>query len=183
MSKVVSVRMSAQTLADVYNFLSIACEIQVTNLPVSRAVNMSLDNMMRWVRHSISLPEYATDKEALDVVEGYINRVPGTFNNPVPVQEMKHGVIEESTINHLINHNLPDKTIQESPPLTPESSVELTPEDIEKERDIKASKKENMIGLIDQFRDGIEERERNDLLDKITTGSVYKDKGEDDAPS
>ena len=89
MSKVVSVRMSAQTLADVYNFLSIACEVQVTNLPVSRAVNMSLDNMMRWVRHSIALPTYASDKEALDVVEGYINRVPGTFNNTVQIKADK----------------------------------------------------------------------------------------------
>ena len=174
MSKqVVSVRISAQTLADIYNFLHDACNYNVHNLPVSKAVNMSLDNMMRWVRQSIDLPTYDSEEDALKIVNKYLGRVPANYveQSKMPNINLDMKEIEERTVSHLeethelITQNMGDNYIPQET---------KTREEIAEEKEQVAKKKESLVGLIDTFREKVEKEESDALISAIKTDSIYK---------
>ena len=166
-AKVVSVRLSPQTLADIYNFLDLACQYNVSNLPLSSAVGMSLDNMMRWVRQSIDLPVYETDEKALAAVRQFINKIPSAYIEKTDRPALVHTQppIKEESID--IAHNISNNSKEGAPTQEMKEKIEHTqhPED----------KKANIIGLIDQFREREEVQAASDLLGAIKTESIYKE--------
>ena len=181
-AKVVSVRLKPQTLADIYNFLDLACQYNVSNLPVSTAVGMSLDNMMRWVRQSIDLPVYETDEAAISAVRHFINKVPSAYIEKTARPSLIHTQppISEETID--IVHNSPDNSNDNIQEIRPAAGVlakegAITPEMRERVEHTQhpEDKKANIIGLIDQFREKEEVKAAEDLLGAIKTESLYKE--------
>ena len=181
-AKVVSVRLKPQTLADIYNFLDLACQYNVSNLPISTAVYMSLDNMMRWVRQSIDLPVYETDEAALSAVRHFINKIPSAYIEKTDRPSLLHTqppISEEVLdITHNISNNSNDD-IQEGRPAAGAPAKEGAPtlEMREKAEHTQhpEDKKANIIGLIDQFRERVEVQAADDLLSAIKTTSIYKE--------
>ena len=175
-TKVVSVRMKPQTLADIYNFLSIACEYNVNNLPISTAVQMSLENMMRWVRQSIELPNYDTDEDALQVVRSFINKIPSAYvetsKRPIfqaPIKEETQRVIGGLSIDQHIN----------KPQINPEGPIgpaagELKEGDPALLQHKQEVRKEGLLSLIDKFQDKVEEEAKDNLMNAIKSESIYK---------
>lgn len=174
-AKVVSVRLKPQTLADIYNFLDLACQYNVSNLPVSKAVGMSLDNMMRWVRQSIDLPEYKSDEEALAAVRKFINKIPSAYIEKTKRPALLHTQpeIEESMIDSVMSTNNKAEAAERSgqpaagaptPEMRERVEETIHPED----------KKAQLISLIDEFREKEDVQAADDLLGAIKTESIYK---------
>lgn len=174
-AKVVSVRLKPQTLADIYNFLDLACQYNVSNLPISTAVGMSLDNMMRWVRQSIDLPMYETDEDALQAVRQFINKIPTAYiektNRPALIHTQT--AVSDETIDNIISNNAggvvrPAAGVSEGAPteeMREQVEQEIHPED----------KRAHLVNLIDQFRDKEDIKEQENLLDAIKTESIFKE--------
>ena len=169
-AKVVSVRLKPQTLADIYNFLDLACQYNVSNLPISTAVGMSLDNMMRWVRQSIDLPVYESDEAALAAVQKFINKIPSAYIEKTKRPALIHTQpdVEESTIDAITP--------------TPKGSGQPaagapTQEMREKAEHVvpQADKEAHLINLIDQFREKEDVKAADDLLGAIKSESIYKE--------
>lgn len=184
-AKVVSVRLKPQTLADIYNFLDLACQYNVSNLPISTAVGMSLDNMMRWVRQSIDLPIYETEEEALAAVQIFINKIPSAYIEKTDRPSLLHTqppISEEAIdIAHNLSNNSNDNINEDVRPAAGGFKEGApTPAMIEKVEHAQhpEDKKASLIGLIDQFREKEEVQAAEDLLGAIKTTSIYKDKKE-----
>ena len=177
-AKVVSVRLNPQTLADIYNFLDLACQYNVSNLPISTAVGMSLDNMMRWVRQSIDLPVYNTDEEALKAVRGFINKIPAAYIEKTARPALLHTqpAIAEDTLSTASNK------IAEGSGQLAAGAHEGAPTQAMREKAYHVihpeDKKAQLVGLIDQFRDKEDAKAAEDLLGAIKTASIYKEEEE-----
>ena len=180
-AKVVSIRLKPQTLADIYNFLDLACQYNVSNLPISTAVGMSLDNMMRWVRQSIDLPVYDTDEAALSAVRHFINKIPSAYieKSGRPALVHTQPPISEEALD--IAHNISNNSNDNIPDARPAAGAIAkegapTPAMLEKVEHTQhpEDKKANIIGLIDEFREREEVQAASDLLGAIKTESLYK---------
>ena len=179
-AKVVSVRLKPQTLADIYNFLDIACEYNVSNLPLSSAVGMSLDNMMRWVRQSIDLPVYDTDEAALSAVRHFINKIPSAYiektNRPALIHTQAPMSEESLDIVQTLDNNSNDNSKELVRPAAGAKEGAITPEMREQAEHVMhpEDKTANLRGLIDQFREKEDIKAADDLLGAIKTDSIFK---------
>ena len=177
-AKVVSVRLNPQTLADIYNFLDLACQYNVSNLPISTAVGMSLDNMMHWVRQSIDLPVYNTDEEALAAVRHFINKIPAAYIEKTDRPALIHTAPPVSDESLDIVHNLSNNSDEGTPEVQGRPAAGAPTQEMrEKAEHVihPEDKKAQLVGLIDQFRDKEEAKAADDLLGAIKTDSIYKE--------
>lgn len=187
-AKVVSVRLQPQTLADIYNFLDLACQYNVSNLPISTAVGMSLDNMMRWVRQSIDLPTYKTDEEALSAVRHFINKIPSAYIEKTDRPALLHTQppVSEEVLDTVqsVDNNSEENNKDEGRPaagaLVDPSQIKegaITPEMREKaDQGVHPEdKKAHLVSLIDEFREKEDVKAAEDLLGAIKTESIYKE--------
>lgn len=181
-AKVVSVRLQPQTLADIYNFLNLACQYNVSNLPISTAVGMSLDNMMRWVRQSIDLPTYKTDEEALSAVRHFINKIPSAYIEKTDRPALLHTQppVSKEAVDCVMSHNNKEEIRQDKGSGRPAAGAHEgmpTQEMREKAEHVihPEDKKAHLVTLIDQFREKEEVKAADDLLGAIKTESIYKE--------
>lgn len=164
-TETISIRMSAKELIDVYNFLSIICKYNTGNLPVSKAMQIALCQLIKWARTIEELPTYDTDEDAIIALSKYLDKLPTAFAKKVIAQEVTPHIkaphdmpiIVEKENEIVSGQNLSDNSEQ------PQSSKE----EIEKKR-------QKLISMIDQFTDRTEEQEAEELLDVVKTNSIYK---------
>lgn len=166
-TKVISIRMSAKELADIYNYLTIACGVDTKNMPVSNVITVSLSHMIKWVRTAMELPVYETEESALEFLKSTLTKVPTCFtpDTQMPKFEIPHVV-------HTLNIKKIEKGIHTElaipdPLLNPHANRA-------EERELAAQRKDKVIDLIEQFTEKKDAQEIDELVDNITKKDLYK---------
>ena len=160
----ISIRLSPKELANVYNFLSIVCKYNTNNLPVSKAVQLALGQLIKWARSLDTLPIYETDADAIVALGTHMDKIPTAFT----VMEATPVVVDvPSTHVPLIPKGESKEIVSVQIPNDNSEQLLQSAEDL-------AKQKLKVIDMIDTFTDKKEEEAAKELLDAVKIDSIYK---------
>lgn len=173
--KVVSIRLSPQTLAGVYDFLEIVCTYDTRALPVSTATQVALDAIVAWFQRKGELPTYATEEEAIIRIASDGRAVPSAYLPdtaermvPMPQAHQKRTPQQMGAFlrdARRAKQECSERVIVQN--LTNYSSQEQSGVPIEK--------KESMINLIDRFMERNEEDVFKNMLSTVKEDKLYRE--------
>lgn len=170
-TKVISIRMTPKELADIYNYLIIACEVDIKTMPVSVAITASLSHMMKWVSGVVDLPEYETEADAIIFLEETLDKIPTCFMPDIPMPKFDTPLkeIPRDLLPIITEPNSMKGTAQ-----TIEEHVPLVIVDRAQVRELAEQRKDKVVGLIEKFTEKQDAKDMDELVNGITNPDLYK---------
>ena len=168
--------MSAKELADIYNYLTIACGVDAKNMPVSTTIVASLSHMINWVRTAMELPMYETEEDALKFLKELRGKVPACFTPDTQMPKFEVPILSSIPKDLLpgtyeVTSAAIEKLIE---PSVHHAEPQEHPVNRAQERELAAQRKDKVVGLIEEFTEKKDAEEIDELVDNITKKDLYK---------